>query len=81
MTERWSVRTLQQKIDGMLFERPAISRKPPVELLELERSGIRVAEYLTELPPRELLEARLQAAVRLARERIDSRPTDEPQSQ
>jgi predicted nuclease of restriction endonuclease-like (RecB) superfamily len=52
-----------------------------VELLELERSGIRVAEYLTELPPRELLEARLQAAVRLARERIDSRPTDEPQSQ
>ncbi len=40
-----------------------------VELLRLEENGIRVAEYLTELPPRELLEARLAAAVRLARER------------
>ena len=48
-----------------------------VELLELEASGafvgwfatdIHVAEYLTELPPRELLEARLLDAVKLARE-------------
>ena len=44
-----------------------------VELLELERSGIRVAEYTTELPARELLEARLRGAVEAARERIDSR--------
>ncbi len=42
-----------------------------VELLQLEASGIRVAEYLTELPPREVLEARLAAAVRLARERFE----------
>ncbi len=26
--ERWSVRTLRQKIGGMLFERTALSRKP-----------------------------------------------------
>ncbi|QBN20043.1 PDDEXK nuclease domain-containing protein [Flavobacterium nackdongense] len=26
--ERWSVRTLQERIDGMLFERTAISKKP-----------------------------------------------------
>ena len=26
--ERWSVRTLRQKIDGMLFERTALSKKP-----------------------------------------------------
>ena len=26
--ERWSVRTLRQKIQGMLYERTAISRKP-----------------------------------------------------
>ena len=26
--ERWSVRTLRQKIDGMLYERTAISKKP-----------------------------------------------------
>ncbi|MBI5709499.1 MAG: DUF1016 domain-containing protein [Candidatus Eisenbacteria bacterium] len=41
-----------------------------VELLELEQSGIRVAEYLTELPPRRLLEGKLHEAVRLARERL-----------
>jgi predicted nuclease of restriction endonuclease-like (RecB) superfamily len=26
--ERWSVRTLQERIDSMLFERTAISKKP-----------------------------------------------------
>ena len=26
--ERWSVRTLRKKIDGMLYERTAISKKP-----------------------------------------------------
>ena len=45
-----------------------------VELLELERSGIRVAEYTTEFPPRELLAAKLRATVEAARERIDARP-------
>jgi hypothetical protein len=41
-----------------------------VELLRLEESGIRVGEYLTELPPRRLLESKLHEAVRMARERI-----------
>jgi len=45
-----------------------------VELLELERSGIRVAEYTTEFPPRELLAAKLHAAVAAARERMDALP-------
>ncbi len=44
-----------------------------VELLRLETSGIRVAEYLTELPPRPLLEAKLHEAIRLAREQIAAR--------
>ena len=43
-----------------------------VELLELEASGIHVAEYLTELPPRELLERRLSAAIERARSRADA---------
>ncbi len=34
-----------------------------VELLELGKTGIHVAEYLTELPPRELLEHKLQEAI------------------
>ena len=41
-----------------------------VELLQLEPSGIRVAEYLTELPPRQLLEQKLHEAIRAARERL-----------
>lgn len=44
-----------------------------VELLQLERSGIRVAEYVTELPPREVLEQKLQAAIGAARRRMESR--------
>jgi hypothetical protein len=41
-----------------------------VELLQLEKSGIRVAEYLTELPPRPLLERKLHEAIILAREQL-----------
>jgi predicted nuclease of restriction endonuclease-like (RecB) superfamily len=41
-----------------------------VELLELASRGIRIAEYLTELPPREVLERRLHEAVHLARARL-----------
>ncbi len=44
-----------------------------VELLRLEASGIRVAEYLTELPPRRVLEAKLHEAIRLAHEQIAAR--------
>ena len=41
-----------------------------VELLRLEASGIRVAAYLTALPPREILERRLHDAVAIARARF-----------
>lgn len=43
-----------------------------VELLQLDKSGIRVAEYMTELPPRHLLERKLHDALTLARERLAS---------
>jgi predicted nuclease of restriction endonuclease-like (RecB) superfamily len=49
-----------------------------VELLRLEESGIRVAEYLTELPPRILLEKKLEEAIRLARHRLAAPPEREP---
>ncbi len=42
-----------------------------VELLELEKSGIRVAEYLTELPPRKVLEKKLHTAIEHARKRLE----------
>jgi len=41
-----------------------------VELLQLNDSGIRVAQYLTELPPKKLLEKKLHDSIRLARERL-----------
>ena len=44
--ERWSVRTLRQKISGMLFERTALSRKPK-ELIRHELSALRAEDKLT----------------------------------
>ena len=45
-----------------------------IELLELNKSGIHVAEYMTELPPRKLLERKLHKAVETARARIADLP-------
>ena len=44
--ERWSVRTLQQKIAGMLFERTALSKKPE-ELARRELAALREQDRLT----------------------------------
>lgn len=44
-----------------------------IELLELNKSGIHVAEYLTTLPPRAVLAERLQEATRRARLLIEQR--------
>jgi predicted nuclease of restriction endonuclease-like (RecB) superfamily len=41
-----------------------------VRLLRLEQSGIRAAQYLTQLPPQKVLERKLHDAIRLARERL-----------
>jgi predicted nuclease of restriction endonuclease-like (RecB) superfamily len=42
-----------------------------VELLQLSKSGIRVAAYLTEFPPRDLLRQKLHEAVKLAEARLE----------
>jgi predicted nuclease of restriction endonuclease-like (RecB) superfamily len=44
-----------------------------IELLQLDRSGIRVASYLTDLPPRPLLQQKLHEAVQLATARLEAR--------
>ncbi len=44
-----------------------------IELLQLDRGEIRVAEYLVELPSREMLEAKLHEAMRLARGQVEAR--------
>lgn len=44
--ERWSTRTLQQKIDSMLFERTALSKKPDL-LAQRELSALRTEDRMT----------------------------------
>ena len=45
-----------------------------IELLQLNKSGIKVAEYMTELPKRKLLEQKLHKAVALVRKRLEVKP-------
>ena len=51
-------------------------KREQIELLELDKSGIHVAEYLTSLPPRAVLVERLQQATHRAQLRIEQRRKD-----
>lgn len=46
--ENWSVRTLRQKIDGMLYERTAISKKPK-QLIKQELKQLRESDITPDL--------------------------------
>ena len=46
-------------------------KQEQIELLELDSAGIHVAEYLTSLPPKALLEQRLHQAIINAKRRLD----------
>jgi hypothetical protein len=48
-------------------------KRETIELLEIKKSGIRVAEYLTELPPREILARRLHKAIEEAKRQFQNR--------
>lgn len=45
--------------------------KEQIELLQLDKSGIRIAEYLVELPPKELLQKKLHKVIELERKRFN----------
>lgn len=47
-----------------------------VELLELENRGVRVAEYLTELPPRKVLESKLHTAIENAKRKLGDKRSE-----
>ncbi|MFC0402996.1 PDDEXK nuclease domain-containing protein [Paraburkholderia rhizosphaerae] len=51
-------------------------KQEQIELLELGKSGIHVAEYLTVLPPRATLEAKLHQSIALARSRLPDHRED-----
>lgn len=44
-----------------------------IELLQLDETSIRVASYLTELPPKALLQQKLRAATEFARQRLQEK--------
>jgi hypothetical protein len=46
-------------------------KRETVEYLDLDKRGIHVAEYLTELPPRELLRRRFSRALAVARAHLE----------
>ena len=52
-------------------------KEEQIELLELGQSGIHVAEYLTALPSRELLQQKLHAAIELSRFRFAQKAADD----
>ena len=41
-----------------------------IELLQLDKAGIRVAQYMTELPPRNILIQQIQKSLAEAKERL-----------
>ena len=47
--------------------------KEQIELLQLEKSGIRVAEYLVELPSKELLQKKLHRVIELERKLLKTK--------
>lgn len=47
-------------------------KQEQIELLELDASGIHVAEYLTVLPPKDVLQAKLHQAIERSRARLES---------
>ena len=62
--ERWSTRTLEKKISGMLFDSGYALRSALCD---------DIAAYLTELPPRRLLQKKLHEAILLARARLEEK--------
>jgi len=48
-----------------------------IELLELDKAGIHVAEYLTALPSKEILSQKLQKAIEHARKRLETQAETE----
>ena len=47
-----------------------------IELLELDKNGIHVAEYLTSLPPKDLIEYKLKQVLSIARENYHKKLID-----
>ena len=68
--DRYERKEGEEKPIGLIL--CAGKKRERIELLDLERSGIRVAAYWTEILPKRELERKLHVAVRLARARLQA---------
>lgn len=66
------------KYDRQSWEHPPLGlilctgkQREQIELLELDQAGIHVAEYLTALPSKQILQEKLQQAIEHARQRLE----------
>lgn len=67
--DRYERKEGEEKPIGLIL--CAGSKRETIELLDLDRDGIRVASYWTEVMPKKILEQKLHDAVRLARARLE----------
>lgn len=77
--EKHEVEKREETPIGMIL--CAEGSKEQIELLQLEKSGIRIAEYLAELPSKELLQRKLHKVIELERKRLETnklKTTDMP---
>jgi hypothetical protein len=88
--EEGSVSTLSRQLSWLAKHEQEPGENPPlgiilctgkkqeqIELLELDKSGIHVAQYLTVLPSRDALRAKLQQSIAAARQRLLQDKTDQ----
>ena len=51
-------------------------KEEQLKLLQLDKSGIKVAQYMTELPSKELLQRQIHKGLEAARQRWENCPED-----
>lgn len=68
--EKYEMREGEERPLGLIL--CAEKSREKIELLQLDKGNIRVAEYITALPPRKLLEEKLHRAIMNAKQRLSS---------
>lgn len=66
--EKYEMQPCEESPLGLLLCTEGSSEQ--IELLQLDKTGIRVAQYLTELPSKEVLQRQLQKSIEAAKENI-----------
>jgi hypothetical protein len=67
--EKYDVRPGENPPIGLIL--CSAKNREDIELLRLEKGGIRVVEYMTELPAKNVLEKKLHDAIHVAKERME----------